>query len=80
MRRSPRFFSSDLTVTQRRVYGAATAWFVVATLAMLWPIYPLFARVRPLVLGIPFALFWLTLILGISFAVGLALYRWEMRR
>jgi len=80
VRRTPRFFSSKLSTTERRVYGAATAWFVLAAAAMLWPLYPPFARVRPLVFGMPFALFWLTLILVISFLVGVALFRWESRR
>jgi hypothetical protein len=80
LRRTPRFFASNLTVAQRRVYGAATIWFVVAAAAMLWPLYTFAARVHPLVFGVPFALFWLALILTISFAVGVALYRWEMRR
>ena len=50
MRRTPRFFSSKLTTVERRVYGAATAWFVLAAAAMLWPLVTPFARVRPLVL------------------------------
>jgi len=62
------------------VYGAATAWFVLAAAAMVWPLIRPFARVRPLVLGMPFALFWLALILVVSFGVAVALYRWEFRR
>ena len=80
MRRTPRFFSSKLTAAERRVYGAATAWFVLAAAAMVWPLVTPFARVRPLVLGMPFALFWLALVLTVSFAVAVALYRWESRR
>ena len=62
------------------MYGAATAWFVLAAAAMVWPLITPFARVRPLVLGMPFALFWLALILVVSFGVAVALYRWESRR
>ncbi len=80
MRRTPRFFSSKLSVTERRVYGAATAWFVLAAAAMVWPLITPFARVRPLVLGMPFALFWLALLLAVSFGVAVALYRWESQR
>jgi hypothetical protein len=79
MRRAPRFFSSKLTARQSRVYRAATVWFVIAGSAMFWPLYAPFARVRPLVLGMPFSLFWLALILTASFVVGVALYRWEQR-
>lgn len=80
MRPFPRFFSRKLSATERRVYRAATAWYVFAAALMLWPLYPPFARVRPLVLGMPFALFWLALVLTVSFSVGVALYRWESRR
>ena len=62
------------------MYGAATAWFVLAAAAMVWPLVTPFARVRPLVLGMPFALFWLALVLVVSFGVAVALYRWESRR
>lgn len=80
MRRTPRFFSSRLTRTERRVYLGATVWFAVAALAMLWPLYVPAARPLPLVLGLPFALFWLALLLGLSFCVGVGLYRWEAAR
>jgi len=80
VRRTPRFFSSKLTANERRVYGAATAWFLLAAAAMVWPLITPFARVRPLVLGMPFALFWLAFILVVSFGVAVALYRWESRR
>lgn len=80
MRRTPRFFSSQLTRTHRRVYGAATAWFVFAGASMVWPLYLPMARVRPLVLGLPWSLFWLALMVGVSFGVAVALFRWESRR
>ncbi len=80
MRRAPRFFSSRLTSTERRVYRGATLWFVVAALAMLWPLYVPAARPLPLVFGMPFALFWLFLLLVASFGVGVGLYRWELGR
>ena len=80
MRRTPRFFSSKLSTAERRVYRAATAWFVLVAAAMVWPLVVPFARARPLVLGMPFALFWLASVLVVSFGVGVALYRWEARR
>ncbi|NKB88313.1 MAG: hypothetical protein GKS06_08845 [Acidobacteria bacterium] len=79
MRLSPRFFSSKLSATQRRVYRAVTGWFVFVAAAMLWPLYTPFARVRPLVLGMPFSLFWLAFLLVASFGVAFAMYRWESR-
>lgn len=79
MRRNPRFFSRRLTVRQRIVYGTATAWFVAVSAALVWPLYVPFARLRPFVLGVPFALAFLTGVLVASFVAGVALYRWESR-
>jgi hypothetical protein len=47
---------------------------------MIWPGYLPFAKVRPLVLGMPFGLFYYAALLAASFGVLLALYRWEIRR
>ena len=80
MRRKPRFFASDLTPRERRVYVAATVYFLAATAAMIWPVYPLFSRVRPLILGMPLALAYLAAVLVVSFLVLLGLYLWEGRR
>ena len=80
MRRRPRFQSSKLTPTQRRVYGAATFYFLAVAAAMMWPIYGLFSRVRPMLLGMPFSLFYLATLLVVSFVVALALYLWEERQ
>lgn len=75
----PRLFSSTLTRTQRRVYGAVLAWFVAALALMTWPATVPFARIAPRMLGMPFALFWLAALLVTSFLVALALFRWESR-
>lgn len=65
---------------RRRVYRAAIAFFILVSLATVWPIYPLFSRIRPLILGLPFALATLVLLLILCFAVLLALYLWEESR
>ena len=80
MRSAPRFFSRRLTARERLAYGAATFWFAAVSAALVWPLYVPFARVRPFVLGVPFALAFLTGVLVASFAAGVALYRWESRR
>jgi hypothetical protein len=74
-----RVFSSRLSAGQRRVYGAATLWFAIVTLAMLWPIYPVFSGIRPMFLGLPLSLAYLAALLTLSFCAGLALYLWEDR-
>ncbi len=75
----PRLQSSKLSAPQRRVYAAATIYFVVVFAAMMWPIYPWFARARPLLLGMPFGLFYLAALVVVSFGVALALFVWELR-
>ena len=78
--RALRLFSSRLSAGERRLYGAVTIYFCAVAAAMLWPVYPLFSRARPLVLGLPLSLFYLTVLLLGSFGVMLALYGWEARR
>jgi hypothetical protein len=46
----------------------------------MWPIYPLFNRIRPFVLGMPASLFYLLVLVFISFFSLFALYKWEDRR
>lgn len=80
MRLKPRLFSTALSSTERRVYGAATLVFVAAFLATMWPLYPVFSRIRPFVLGVPFSLFSLIVLVALCFFSMLALYVWETRR
>ncbi len=72
-----RLFSSVLSKTERRIYGAVTVIFIGVFLATMWPIYPLFNRIRPFVLGMPASLFYLLVLVFVSFFSLLALYRWE---
>ena len=80
MRRGPRFVPSDLTPRQRRVYLGATAVLVVVFLALIWPVYPLFAGIRPFVLGVPLSLAWVVAWLLVSFVTLLCVFVWEGRR
>lgn len=76
----PRLFSRALTARERLVYGAAAAWFLGVFVAMCWPVYPLFSRVRPMLLGVPLSLFYLATLLVLSFGVAVGLFLWELRR
>ncbi len=80
MRLKPRIFSSKLTRTERLVYGAVTVFFILSCLVTIWPIYPYFSHALPLVLGLPFGLFFLAVVLVVSFSALLAVYLWEGRR
>lgn len=75
----PRIFSSRIAPGQRRIYRAVLAFFVVIFLAMIWPVVTLFSRAEPLILGLPFFLFYLAVLLMASFLVLLGLFRWETR-
>ena len=75
----PRLFSPRLDPRHRRVYRFVLDFFVVIFLAMIWPIVTIFSHARPLVLGLPFFLFYLTVLLLASFLVLLGLFQWETR-
>ncbi len=79
MRRA-RLFGSHLTKGERRVYGAVGLFYAAAVLGMTWPVYGVFSRIRPLVLGMPFSLFYLSCWVVASFLVLLALFHWESGR
>lgn len=73
-------FSPRTEAPRRRVYAAATVYFVAVFVAMMWPVYPLFSRIRPFVLGLPLSLLYIVTLLSVSFFVLLGLYLWESRR
>ena len=75
----PRLFSSRLEPAKRRFYRAVLAFFVLVFLAMIFPLVTVFSRVHPMILGLPFFLFYLTVLLLGSFLVLLLLFRWEER-
>lgn len=79
MKRS-RLFDSRLSRRQRRIYAAVVAFYALATLGTIWPLYSLFAAARPLILGIPLSLFYVACWVGASFVVLLALFHWEARQ
>ena len=74
-----RLLPSQLTPAHRRLYRSVLVFFVLVFLAMIWPVAVLFSHARPLVLGLPFFLFYLAMLLLGSFLVLLSLYLWENR-
>ena len=58
---------------------AAIVFVVIALLALIWPIYPLFGSIAPRVLGLPFSMFYLAIMVGVVFVVMFALFVWEDR-
>lgn len=61
------------------VHKIVVGFFVLVLAAMMWPIHPVFSRIHPMMLGMPFSLFYLILLITISFLVLLGLYLWESR-
>lgn len=46
--------------TRRWPHVALAAWCAATLLALIWPVYDVFGNhVDPLVLGLPFSLFWI---------------------
>lgn len=43
-------------------------------LLSIWPLYPWIARIRPLVFGMPFSMFWLVLMIAAVFFTFLTLF------
>lgn len=65
--------------SRRRVHTAVVLYFIFVFLALMWPIYPFFSRIFPMLLGIPLSLVYLVFLLVLSFLVLLGLYLWEDR-
>ena len=52
---------------------------VAAFVAVLWPVYSWFSDIEPRVLGMPFSLVYLILVIAAVFSVMLGLFLWEDR-
>lgn len=63
----------------KRARRAVALFFVLAFAALIWPIYEFFGGARPLILGIPQSLFYVSSWLVASFLALLALYLYEER-
>lgn len=54
----------------------AVLWFLLSTAALVWPVYPwLGNRVHPRVLGLPWSLTYVLLVIAANFGVLLLLHR-----
>ena len=67
-------------MSRKLVYRLVIGYFIVAVLSTMWPIYPFFSRIRPLVLGMPFSLAYLVFLVVLSFLVLVSLFSWEHKR
>jgi hypothetical protein len=69
------FSSLRTSPARRRRTLAFIAVVMVAGLALVWPVYPSVASIRPYVLGLPFSLAWVVGWLGVVFVALVLLYR-----
>ena len=74
-----RLFSQRLAPGRLMLYRSVLVFFVVVFLAMIFPVVKLFSHAEPLILGLPFFLLYLCVLLAASFFVLLSLYVWENR-
>ncbi len=76
--RGPVFFSPHTSRTHRRRRLVFVALITTALLALIWPVYTLFAGVFPLVLGLPLSLAWVVFWLLVVFASLIWLFRTDL--
>ena len=62
-----------------RIRHGLAAYFIAATLVMIWPIYPVFSLIEPRLGGLPFGLVWILIVLVFSFFVLTTVYIWESK-
>ena len=71
------FFPPNTPPGHRRRRLVFVAILIVAALALIWPIYPMFSGIFPLILGLPLSLAWVVLWLAVVMATLGWLYRSE---
>lgn len=64
----------------RLVPALAIAFYLAMAVAVTYPGYVPFNRIRPFVLGLPFSLFWQVLWISSAVFVLAGVYLWESRR
>ncbi|TCJ18906.1 DUF3311 domain-containing protein [Rubrobacter taiwanensis] len=61
----------------RRIAYVMGAYFLICTLALIWPVAGLANRIEPVVFGMPFFFFWHVLWVFMVFVGCLVTYLWE---
>ena len=57
---------------------ATALFYILLFVALIWPVYPNFAKIEPRIIGLPFSLFYVVAGLLMSFVV-LGAYYWRER-
>lgn len=71
------FFRPGVSKARRQRRLAFLALYFTVAACLVWPIYPLFSGIRPMILGFPLSFAWVILALFVMFAALLALYMSE---
>ena len=72
-------FRRETPPNKRKIYTVFGLFFFVCFLAEILPMFSFANKVEPITLGMPFGMFWLTLLVAIQFLGLVALYCWEYR-
>jgi RsiW-degrading membrane proteinase PrsW (M82 family) len=67
-------FSSKSPSRKKRTFILVPI-LVIIQLCLIWPIYPIMASAKPLILGIPLSFFWVILMVCFSFISLLIFFR-----
>lgn len=70
-------FWQETSAQERRRYWFHFGIYVILLAAMVWPLFLLFNRIEPYILGLPFNLFWGFLILVLITINTYMLYRFD---
>ena len=68
------FFAENVPPARRRRRLALAALLLLAAASLVWPVYPFFSGVYPMLFGLPLSLAWPTFWLVVVFAALLWLY------
>ena len=71
------FFPSDTPPGRKRRRLLFVVILMTAAAALVWPVYPLFSGIFPLIMGLPLSMAWIALWLTVVFAALVWLYRSE---
>ncbi len=56
---------------RRRIFLAV---YLLVTVLLVWPVFPVFSGIHPLILGLPLSLAWVVLVLAVMFGTLIWLY------
>lgn len=71
------FFPPGTDPAKKRRRRVFLGIYLLAAVLLVWPVYPLFSGIKPLILGLPLSLAWVVMALGVMFGALVWLYRAE---